>query len=307
MDRSINDTRIIIYDLTGDSQVLKSYDNEYTFQQDNNFVDKSILSNNDTENKEVKILLNDNDDNKISTIDDVIDLLKSKSDFIDKQTTTSNINCGNSLYQSSQYIVFNVNKNFTKYEFFIKCDDRCYLKFKLPLIFNIKKKILYQSNNQPNIRQETVAGFSIPEKNKFYLSVYQGYPPMPDNSLYTFCCDGLWDNKVKRMCYMNHNTCNFEKYQYLANFNTVADFQPLPLNYFDNIYDVFKNKGISTLPKTCFGCSGYDNVKGNVCCLDLRCDAPTPKPFTMSWENISARFNLNGINGEQKALNSQNK
>ena len=33
MDRSINDTRIIIYDLTGDSQVLKSYDNEYTFDQ----------------------------------------------------------------------------------------------------------------------------------------------------------------------------------------------------------------------------------------------------------------------------------
>ena len=166
MDRSINDTRIVIYDLTGNNQVLNSYDNEDTFKQDNKFVDKSILSNNDTENKEVKILLNDNDDNKISTIDDVIDLLKSKSDFIDKCTIISNINCGNSLYQSSQYIVFNANENFTKYEFFIRCNDVCYLKFKLPLIFDIKNKILYH----PNTIQKITAGFSIPKK---ILFVYQ--------------------------------------------------------------------------------------------------------------------------------------
>lgn len=308
MKQNINDTRIIIYDLTGNNQVLNSYDNEDTFQQDNKFVDKSILSNNDTEKKDVgKILLNDNNNNKISTIDDVIDLLKSKSDFIDEQTTISNINSNNSLYQKSQYIVYGAKEKFKTYEFFIKCDDRCYLKFKLPLIFDVKNKILYQSNNQPNTRQETFAGFSIPKKNKFCLSMYQGYPPMPDNSLYTFGCDYRWGDQVNRMCYVNHNTYNFEKYQYLVNCDGCKDFQPLPLDYFDNIYDGFKNKGISTLPKTLFGCSSYDNVKGNVCCLGLRCDAPMPKPFTMSWENISARFNLNGINGEQKALNSQNK
>ena len=294
MKQNINDTRIVIYDLTGDKQVLKSYNNKDEFEKDN-----FNKENDNNENKDTnKILLKNSDGSKISTIDDVIDLLQSKSDFIDEQTTISNINCGNSLYQSPQCIVHSAKEKFKTYEFFIKCDDRCYLKFKLPLIFDIKNKILYN----PHINQKITAGFSIPKKNKFCLSVYQGYPPMPDNSLYTFCCDSLWDNKVKRMCYVNNDTGDFEKYQYLVNCDWCKDFQPLPLDYFDNIYDGFKNKGISILPKTCFGCSSYDNVKHNLCCLDCRSDLPMPDQTTIKWETIIQKFNLDTLNELQNKI-----
>ena len=307
----INETRIVIYDLTGDKQVLKSYNNKDEFDQDkdNLFKDATLLNQ---DGKEIHIM------------DDVIKCLENNKTYIGTTNDYENSNYGNCWTKTINYKMFhlpeqnkqeekssqknnnnkNIEQNNPKNNFFyIKCDDRCYLKFKLPLIFDVKSKILYNPYKNQNI----TAGFSIPEKNKFCLSVYQGYPPMPDNSLYTFGCDYRWGDQVNRMCYVNHNTYNFEKYQYLVNCDGCKDFQPLPLDYFDNIYDGFKNKGISTLPKTLFGCSSYDNVKGNVCCLGLRCDAPMPKPFTMSWENISARFNLNGINGEQKALNSQNK
>lgn len=80
MKQNINDTRIVIYDLTGDKQVLKSYNNKDEFEKDN-----FNKENDNNENKDTnKILLNDNDDNKISTIDDVIDLLKSKSNNYSK-------------------------------------------------------------------------------------------------------------------------------------------------------------------------------------------------------------------------------
>ena len=125
---------------------------------------------------------------------------------------------------------------------------------------------------------------------------------MPDNSLYTFGCDSLWDNKVKRMCYVNNDTGDFEKYQYLVNYNECKNFQPLPLGYFDNIYDGFKNKGISTLPKTCFGCSSYDNVTANLCCLDCRCEPIMPEPKTMKWETIIQKFNLDDLNKSQDKI-----
>ena len=294
MEQNINNTRIIIYDLTGDSQVLKSYDNKHTFQQNNKFVDKSILSNNNTEKKDVgKILLNDNNNNKISTIDDVIQMLSTSNDYTNTSITKSNANSNNRLCQKEQCIVFNANKNFEQHEFFIKCDDRCYLKFKLPLIFDIKNKILYH----PHTNQKITAGFSIPKKNTFRLSIYGSNPPTPNNILYKFGCDYRVDNLLKRMYYVNNHSYNFEKYQYLVGLNTTKDFQPLPLDYFDNIYDGFKNKGISTLPKTLLGCSRYDNVTANLCCLDCRWWPVMPEPKTIKWETIIQKFNLDTLNG----------
>ena len=294
-----NETRIVIYDLTGNNQVLNSYDNEDTFQQDNKFVYKSILSNNDTEKKDAgKILLNDNNNNKISTIDDVIDLLESKSDFIDYQTITSNINCGNSLYQSSQYILYNAKEEFKTYEFFIKCDDRCYLKFKLPLIFDYKTKMLYNGDN----KREIYPAFYIPDENNFVLSTHKGKnsSPTQENMLHAFSC--YTSNDVKIMGYKNLDRNIFDAYQYLVGHNANDDFQSYSLGYFQNIHDGVKSKGLSVLPKTLLGCSSYDNVTANLCCLDCRCDWPMPEPKTMKWKTIIQKFNLNDLNGLQKDI-----
>ena len=298
---SNNDTRIVIYDLTGDKQVLKSYKDEQAFEQDNLFVDNT-LSNNDKDNKDAvtrKVLLNNDNGGKISTIEDVIKLLKASGNYIIADIVQSNVNSNNPLYQEDpKYIVFSANKNFTEHEFFIKCDDRCYLKFKLPLIFDTKNKILYH----PHTNQKITAGFSIPKKNTFCLSIYGSNHPTSDNILYTFGCDYRWGDQVNKMCYVNHKTRNFEKYQYLVNFNTVADFQPLPLDYFDNIYDGFKNEGISTLPKTLFGCSSYANVTANLCCLDCRWEPIMPEPKTIKWETIIQKFNLDTLNELQNKI-----
>ena len=160
---SNNDTRIVIYDLTGDKQVLKSYNNKDEFEKDN-----FNKENDNNENKDAnKILLNNSDGSKISTIDDVIELLKASGNYIIADIAQPNVNSNDSLYQKKQCIVFSANKNFTEHEFFIKCDDRCYLKFKLPLIFDTKNKILYH----PHTNQKITAGFSIPKKNTFCLSI----------------------------------------------------------------------------------------------------------------------------------------
>ena len=118
--------------------------------------------------------------------------------------------------------------------------------------------------------------------------------------LHTFGCDYRVDKILKRMYYVNNHSYNFEKYQYLVDFNTTEDFQPLPLDYFDNIYDGFKNKGISTLPKTLFGYSSYDNVTANLCCLDCRWGPIMPEPKTMKWETIIQKFTLDTLNNLKK-------
>lgn len=289
-----NETRIVIYDLTGDKQVLKSYNNKDEFEKDN-----FNKENDNNENKDTnKILLKNSNGSKISTIDDVIQMLDESSDYMNTSITKSHINSDNSLYQESQYIVFNANKNFEQHEFFIKCDDRCYLKFKLPLIFDYKTKMLYHGDN----KREIYPAFYIPDENNFVLSTHKGKnsSPTQENMLHAFSC--YTSNDVKIMGYKNLDRNIFDAYQYLVGHNANDDFQSYSLGYFQNIHDGVKSKGLSVLPKTLLGCSSYDNVTANLCCLDCRCDWPMPEPKTMKWKTIIQKFNLNTLNELQNKI-----
>ena len=134
---------------------------------------------------------------------------------------------------------------FKTYEFFIKCDDGYYLRFKLPLIFDCKTKIFYHDEqNSPNITNETqknIVAFSIQNEDKFILSIHdykKSKQPTRDNMLHAFGC--YISNEVKRMGYKNLNRNLFEDHQYLVNHNGYTDFQPYSLGYVQNISDGIK-------------------------------------------------------------------
>lgn len=301
-----NETRIVIYDLTGDKQVLKSYNNKDEFDQDkdNLFKDATLLNQ---DGKEIHIM------------DDVIKCLENNKTYIGTTNDYENSNYGNCWTKTINYKIFHIpeqnkqeekssqknnnNKNIEQNNpknnfFYIKCDDRCYLKFKLPLIFDYKTKMLYNGDN----KREIYPAFYIPDENNFVLSTHKGKnsSPTQENMLHAFSC--YTSNDVKIMGYKNLDRNIFDAYQYLVGHNANDDFQSYSLGYFQNIHDGVKSKGLSVLPKTLLGCSSYDNVTANLCCLDCRCDWPMPEPKTMKWKTIIQKFNLNDLNGLQKDI-----